>query len=87
MAALQYTLTHLANSIYHFRWEQARPKYQNTHAPHRQALNHLPGHEHISDKANLLISIKNYCEKNEEHMYRVVPVSFVFDFGSENIEE
>jgi hypothetical protein len=78
---------YLDNSIFHFRWEQARPKYYNINPSTKQILNHLPNHEAISDKGNLHENLKIYCEKYEEYMYRMVPVSFILDFAnSESIE-
>jgi hypothetical protein len=47
----------------------------------------LPNHEAISDKGNLLLNLKEYCEKQQEYMYRIVPVSFYFDFSNQEATE
>ena len=54
-----------SSSIFHFRWEQARPKYQNNQTIHKQLYNHLPNHEAISDKCSLVKNLKLFCEKSE----------------------
>ena len=56
----------IASSIFHFRWEQTRPKYYNSQSVNKQILNHLPNHEAISDKCSLVKNLKVFCEKNEE---------------------
>ena len=68
------------STIFHFRWEQARPKF-HTQNIHKQLLNHLPNHEAISDKGSLLKNLKVFCEKHEEELFKIIPVCFEFNFG------
>ena len=82
MAPHRYLTADSASSIFHLKWEQSRPKFHNLAAAHKQAINHLPGHEVLSDKGNLLTQLKRHCEKNEELMYKIVPASFVLDFST-----
>ena len=82
-----YKIFYIASSLYHFRWEQVRPKYLNSNSIHRQLVNHLPNHEAISDKAGLTRNLRSHCFKNDIEMFKMLPVCFELNFGKPEICE
>ena len=80
----KYISLDVDSSLFHFRWEQTRPKYQSN-SIYKQLVNHLPNHEAISDKVGLTKHLKHYCLKYDEEMFRIIPVCFEFNFGNLDI--
>lgn len=58
------------SSLYHFRWEQVRPKYHYPIKIQKQVENHVPNHEIVSDKLKLVNCLRAYYEKVEKERER-----------------
>lgn len=50
-------------------------------------VNHIEGHENITTKDWLFLNLKSHCEKINQNVFEMVPLTFILDFKSEFLYE
>jgi hypothetical protein len=51
-------------------------------------VNHIEGHEQLTNKDNIFMNLKHFCDKsNSLNVFDVVPLTIALDFKSEHCYE
>lgn len=76
------------DSLYNFKWKPTSCgiKYDmiNKHGL-KQLVNHVKGHQYLTTKDNLFLSLKAFYESQKLSIYEVVPLTFVLDYLKDDV--
>ena len=76
------------SQIFNFKWKELSLGIDyynlNKNPKMKQMVNHFEFHHVISNKANLFINLMKHAEIMEENVFKYIPFTLLFEYGSDN---
>ena len=81
-------LTDLYQKDFNFKWQQNTKNLDFTSLSKighfKQMVNHYEYHSVITNKANLFLNLMKHAEMEEENVFKYLPFTLLFEYGSDN---